>query len=66
MKTFSIVGGEVELNTGNNNTEQGALLHVQGNEFNAFILLTATKYLNNTKELHYCLSMATFISQLVP
>jgi hypothetical protein len=42
MKTFRIVGGDIQLNTGNNNSEEDALLCVQANEFNTFILLTAT------------------------
>jgi len=42
MKILRIVGGDTELNTGNNNTEEDALLRVHANQFNTFILLTAT------------------------
>jgi hypothetical protein len=44
MKTFRIVGGDIQLNTGNNirNTEEDAFLRVQASEFNTFILLTVT------------------------
>lgn len=45
MKTCRIVGGDIQLNTGNNtrNTEEEALLRVQANEFNTFILLTVSQ-----------------------
>ena len=66
MKTFRIVGGDIQLNTGNNNSEEDALLRSRPTSLIPSYCWQRLKYLSNTKELHYCVSMATIISQLVP
>ena len=42
MRTFRIVGCDIQFNTGNNNIEGEDLLRVHTNACNTFILLTAT------------------------